>query len=784
MKRCSLLTLSALLCVLLAFVAIGCTSEIEPAETSPESAITEALSIEITAAEEKESVTDPVTEAPTDPVTEAPTEAPTNPPALIEQAFEEHGEGDTIPCDKATPLPQKYEEPPVVVSDSRLLADDRSTAIYYTSTFYGHDSAIDRDLMQYGWSFAGVSLEDTLYRGECYFAEMTGDLYDDMIVYEDGELRVYPAVVTTNKTFEYNGITYDSVYADKNSDYSFGEPRIYYIPFSGTLRGVADFNGDGYNDFLFVKDDGTLIVGYGRKPKETRIKVAFDSYRVGKLNGDPQKLYVGDVNGDRCADLLYIEEHTVTVAYKTGNHPFNPRFTLGEPVTLPFDEAYDRLNVGDINNDGRVDIAWFIEESKKFRSVFGRGDGSFGPHADEMGVAQGNTNLYALSERLRLSQVQYFALGDITGDGVPDILTHANGGTLEGFSLLISASDPPYDYSLFGMLTEEGTYKMFAGGRWYDQSEAVKDSLIGDGYGDGDHVMMYFSEDGIHWQRHIDGPAFYLGLEQGQDGWEEIGDGWWTGNTLEPEVVYVDGVYHMILQSSGLTQSGWYGDYLNYASSSDGIHFIRKTDSPIILPEPGKDFTQFKEIYGFEIGFNHHELIYVPDDPDGKVFHLYAGHFSNNNWAGYVRIRSSDPTTFYWSDRESTSGFSQIGNQIGYINNYDGEGNRLYLRITFHDYADKNGSRSVPTLQYSFDGLNFRSTSINLASVDVTNPISENNRNVYFLGFCTLNGTGEIPQNEDGSYQLIYLATTANAPGGMPIFWAEAGVGVMDFTLK
>ena len=68
----------------------------------------------------------------------------------------------------------------------------------------------------------------------------------------------------------------------------------------------------------------------------------------------------------------------------------------------------------------------------------------------------------------------------------------------------------------------------------------------------------------------------------GKYGWDKIGSGWWTGNTLEPEVVYVDGVYHMLLQSSGTTQSGWYGDYINYASSTDGVNFERKIDSPVI----------------------------------------------------------------------------------------------------------------------------------------------------------------------------------------------------------
>ncbi len=716
-------------------------------------------------------VTDIPTETPTEGPTEALTEADTTP--VETQLYENGGLTTAEPIAGSAALSKPYAEK-ITSSDGSVSLDKAGVTMNFNSLFYGHDSAIDRDQSQYGWVFLLAVMEEDLYKGDFFVGEFTGDHYGDMVVYADGTLTVYPAVVNTKKTFEYNGKTYDSIYGDEQSDYTFGEPITYAMGLTdATLRGTGDFDGNGYNDLLFVQADGTVVLGLVSED-------GIAPTAVGTYRGDSAKLYSGDVNADGKWDLVVIDGYTVTSMLNTGEG-----FAPIEPTTLPFANKYTAIAVGDVNNDRYADVIWFEdEEQPRYRTMFGRGDGFFGPRPEELGEGKGNTNLYAISDRSRATKITWFAVGDMSGDGVGDVLFHAGGGRGKGISLGINAFDPPYDYSLFGVVTEDGTYKMFAGGRWYDQSEAVKDSLIGDGYGDGDHVMMYFSKDGIIWDRYLSGPAFYLGLEQGKDGWEEIGEGWWTGNTLEPEVVYVNGVYHMILQSSGVTQSGWYGDYLNYASSTDGIHFTRKTDSPIILPEPGKDFTQFKEVYGFEIGFNHHELIYVPDDPDGKCFHLYAGHFNNNNWAGYFRIRSADPTCFYWSERERTEGFSQIGNQIGYISNYDGHGNRLFLRITFHDYTDENGSRSVPTLQYSTDGLNFRGTGINLAAVDVTDPVTENNHNVYFLGFCTINGTGEIEKNEDGSYKLVYLATTANAPGGMPIFWAEAGVGVLNFTLE
>jgi hypothetical protein len=41
-----------------------------------------------------------------------------------------------------------------------------------------------------------------------------------------------------------------------------------------------------------------------------------------------------------------------------------------------------------------------------------------------------------------------------------------------------------------------------------------------------------------------------------------------------------------------------------------------------------------------------------------------------------------------------------------------------------------------------------------------------------------------VKGNEDSSFKLVYPATTANASGGTPIFWAEAGVGALNFTLE
>lgn len=630
--------------------------------------------------------------------------------------------------------------------DGSVLIDGMTLKVTYKSEFYGHDSAIDRDFVQYGWNFDEVSMDFTPVDG-FMLGEFCGELYADILTYGEGVLKIDEVSLK-------NRLPNKTIFGDVKSTYSIKSSSEFEVGINGTLRGVGDFDGNGYNDVLTVTENGEIYIGFGDAD-------GFVFKYMRHTDHKPAELFAGYVNGDGFCDIIIIDGESVTVMYFDGEDSF----TESDSYVLPFYDNTSSVYVGDINNDKNADIVLLktADGSSTVTSLFGRGDGTFGPHENEYG----NTNLYA--EYTTDVLLEYIAIGDMTGDGVPDILAKDSQNQMR---LYISADEPAYDYSLFGMKRGDG-YILYAGGRWYDQSDAVKNSLLGDGVGDGDHVMVYFSDDGINYDRYIDKPMFYLGRELG------IEDEWWIENTLEPEVIYVDGVYHMFWQCSGWTKSGYYGDMLGYASSTDGINFTRKTDSPIIVPSSGKEYTDFD----IEIGFNHEEVIYVPDDPDGKCFWLYTGHFIDDTWRGYVLIRSSDPTEFCWDERESINGMSQIGNQIGYISDFDGCGNRLFVRITFSDYTDDAGTRSLPALQFSYDGRNWSKACVYLAGTDTSEPTAVNNTNSYFLGFATIDGTGEIEKNDDGSYKLIYFATTANSSGAPDIFEAEAGVGVMNFTI-
>lgn len=647
----------------------------------------------------------------------------------------EGGDGSAVVLDFAShPV---YKEK-ITEKHGSVLVDDISLRVNYESRFFGHDSAIDRDLVQYGWRFAPA--KSALYIKDGFLGLFLGDIYCDAVSFKDGTVTFTDISVRNRRENE-------TVFADENSKFSLGDSKTLQLPIGGELIGTGDFDGNGYTDLCII-DGGSIYILFlsGEKAILKAVSTADDGARY----------LAGDIDGDGICDLLAVEGSVVKCLYFDGKS-----FTEGKSFTLP--EGINGVYAADINNDRRCDLVLDLsEEHLKIKTLFGLGDGSFGPPEG----SEKNTNLYAEYENDRFKPT-YMAFGDLTGDGICDILCSYE----DGEALLVSRDEPAYDYSVFAMV-RDGKYILYSGGRWFDQSDKVENSHSKTG--DGDHVMIYHSDDGITFDRYLAGPAFYLGWEQGITG------EWWSENTLEPEVIYIDGVYHMIWQCTGVTKSGWYGDRLGYASSTDGIHFERKTDSPIIVPSENETDADFD----IEIGFNHEELIYVPDDPDGKCFWLYTGHYVNNNWSGYVRIRSSDPTKFCWDEREGVSGTSQIGNQIGYISDFDGCGNRLFLRISFKDYEDELGVRTCPFLQFSYDGIEWVGSEVVLASTDISDPTASRNKNTYFLGFATVDGTGELERTEDGRYKLMYYATTSNSPGGGEIWHAEIGAGEMYFTLE
>lgn len=423
------------------------------------------------------------------------------------------------------------------------------------------------------------------------------------------------------------------------------------------------------------------------------------------------------------------------------------------------------LLAADFNGDNYCDIALYESNAcpDGFLFLFGRGNGTFGPTAAEA-KSKAATHLMAkFTWTLPAGAVPI--AGQFDDDGAADI-GYMNPKTGQVVTR-IQTGEPAYDYSVH--LVKDGTkYKMWHGGRW--RTLDINDKGM-PGW-DGDHAMYAWSPDGHKWFRKIDGPAFLKGFEEG------AADSWYENNYLEPEVLKVGGTYYMFWQveidPGSKTDTGEKAinqcDRIGLSTSKDGMNWRRKTDRGVVINITDPTITNL----------DHHEAIYVPDDPDGKPWWLYTFHFIEGKPAGHVRMRSSDPTTFDWAKREPVNGMAQIGNQIGYAD--EAPGGRVFVRITFTG----DGDRTVPVLQLSRDGLNWEAaqTQDGKTFLLASSENDKDNKNVYFLGMSTIDGTGKIERLKDGRFHILYGATTSNGPGQPHIWKSEIGVGEAFFTFS
>lgn len=79
---------------------------------------------------------------------------------------------------------------------------------------------------------------------------------------------------------------------------------------------------------------------------------------------------------------------------------------------------------------------------------------------------------------------------------------------------------------------------------------------------------------------------------------EPVRDSWWESRAVfNPGVIYRDGLFHMLYRAiSSDDVPPEYISRLGYATSSDGINFVRQSDDPVFQPEPAYPY----DLHGIE----------------------------------------------------------------------------------------------------------------------------------------------------------------------------------------
>jgi uncharacterized protein (TIGR03437 family) len=169
---------------------------------------------------------------------------------------------------------------------------------------------------------------------------------------------------------------------------------------------AGDLNGDNRADAAVISSEGLgLLTGNGQGGLNAPVRPT--SFR-------PHTALIGDFNRDGRNDLV-LGGNTIAILLA------NPDGTFKDPLNLPGSAAATWLGAGDLNNDGKTDLAAITVDTNIMLVFLGDGAGGFTP----TGIR------YASGRFLRGG-----AVNDFSGDGKADVLGFSTGQP-DGNKLLI-----------------------------------------------------------------------------------------------------------------------------------------------------------------------------------------------------------------------------------------------------------------------------------------------------------------------------------------------------------
>jgi VCBS repeat-containing protein len=226
-----------------------------------------------------------------------------------------------------------------------------------------------------------------------------------------------PDIVATNGSFESNSV---SVLLG-NGDGTFRPQTMYAAGVTPNSVAVADLNGDGKLDIVTANFGGfntsnnvSVLLGNGDGSFQPQTKYA--------VTGTPISIAIGDLNADGRPDLAVASDDTNTVSVLLGNGDgtFQPETTHVASV------GPSGIAIADFDGDGKLDLvtANFGSNtvSASLSLLLGNGDGTF----------QAQTNYPTATAS------NHVAVADLNGDSRPDAVT-SNGGS-DNVSVLLNNS--------------------------------------------------------------------------------------------------------------------------------------------------------------------------------------------------------------------------------------------------------------------------------------------------------------------------------------------------------
>ena len=284
-----------------------------------------------------------------------------------------------------------------------------------------------------------------------FFADFNGDGLPDLAVAYDGGSSPGGIAILLNQG---NG--------------TFAKPVTYASGTPATTFAVLDLNHDRVLDIATAAINGTATVLLG---KGDGTFGPARSYAIGTLQGagSGQAIAIADVNGDGNPDLIV--GGSTGILLGSGDGTFHAGSPLPAAASTTFIWAYA---AGDLNGDGKMDLAYADIQNQVVAPLFGNGDGTFraapgpGDALSQLPISliltdfnndgrldivngSGDQRIFGPGHESGITDI-LLNNGDETFQGVPDYFTIGNGGGGDGYSVPVGLATAKFGGTFPGIL--------------------------------------------------------------------------------------------------------------------------------------------------------------------------------------------------------------------------------------------------------------------------------------------------------------------------------------------